>query len=289
MTPGNNIYIDVRLLLALSLSLMMAAVDSFGQRKPSHAELMKRASVIFMGTVSKMEAVSTDGVAPSGNTAIVTVDRIIEKPKALSLAEGKQVTVELKDPTVFHEGTRATFYTEGWVLGKGVAVKEIGHELLTTAAVRRVPTDEEQQASKARQEKKDTDLRARIASADMIAVGRVMSIHPLAVAAPGGKPVTEHNPDWQEATIRVESGLKGITAGKEIVVHFPASRDVAYYGAPKFTVNQEGVFFLKKDTITGKPQALLRGIQVNAYLVHEQQDVLPKEDAARVRNAMKTH
>jgi hypothetical protein len=258
------------------------------QKKTSSAEVMKRASLIFIGTVAKMEAVSFSGVRASRNTAVVNVDRIIEKPKAVSLAEGKQITVELKDPSPFHEGIRATFYAEGWVLGEGVAVKETGHELIATIAAAQPQGAEEKRVQKARQDKKDADVRARIANADMVAVGRVTSVRPLATAAPARKPITEHDPDWQEATIKVDSGLKGIQSGKEVIVRFPASEDVAHYGAPKFTLNQEGVFFLKKDKVTGRPKALLGGAQVDAYVVQDQRDVLPKEESARVRTLMKS-
>jgi len=272
---------------SLGLFLLMALEPAPAQPNTSGAELMKRSSLIFIGTVSRMEAVSFSGVRASKNTAVVNVDRIIEKPKAVSLVEGKQITVELKDPSLFHEGTRATFYAEGWVLGEGVAVKETGHELIAATAAPQPQGAEEKRVQTARQNKMDAEVRSRIANADMVAVGRVTSVRPLALAAPGRKSITEHDPDWQEATIKVDSGLKGIRSGKEVVVRFPASEDVAHYSAPKFTVNQEGVFFLKKDKVTGRPKALLGGAQVDAYVVQEQKDLLPKEEAARVRALMK--
>ena len=270
------------------LALVLCAAGSAdGQQKTTVAQAMKRSSIIFIGTVTKTGAVSFSGVPASRNTLVVRVDRIIDKPGAVSLAEGKDITVAVEDTAAFHVGTRATFYAEGWVVGEGIAVKELAHDLIPAVSSRLSQGQDEARVKRVKQERADAEMKERIDGADMVAVGRVVSVKPLALATPDHRPITEHNPEWQEATITVETGLKGIASGKQVVVRFPASEDVAHYGAPKFKVDQQGVFILKKDTITGTPKAMLGGAQVDAYVVQDRRDVLPKEASSRVRTLMK--
>jgi len=266
--------------LAILISATLNISLSLDQK--SRIEMMKRASLIFTGTVLKKQAVSFSGVQPSKNTAILKVDRILEKPKAVALSNGQHVTIELKDPTVFQEGVQATFYTEGWILGSGIAVKEIGHELVANTAAALTPQQQEGEMAQARKELQDAELKARIERADIVATGRVTSVRAPA-AAPIRKFITEHDPDWQEAVVQVDSGIKGVSDGKQIVVRFPKSEDVLYYGVPKFKEGQEGVFLLQKDKETGLPKAMIAGAQVESYVVNKPADYLPKDQAARVR------
>lgn len=246
-------------------------------------ELMKRSSIVFVGTVTKMAAVAFPDVQASKRTVVVKVDQLLEKPAAVFLSAGQQITVELKDPSVFHEGLQATFYTEGWIFGKGIAVREVGHELtketLSASAMEKL----QQQHSKTRQELKETELRARIESSDLVLVGRVTRVRPSTATAPGPKFISEHDPNWQEAVIQVISGIKGIPDGGQVVVRFPGSDDVVYYETPKFKEKQEGVFLLQKDTFSGLANAILAGTEVEVYTAQRSLDVLSKEEADKVR------
>lgn len=85
---------------------------------------------------------------------------------------------------------------------------------------------------------------------------------------------------------------RGIPQGPKIkknklVVRFPQCNDVAWVHAPKFEKNQEGIFFLTKDEVSGAPTALLDGTEVNAYTCLRPGDWLPKSDQARVRSLLK--
>jgi hypothetical protein len=108
--------------------LLAPAVAGFPQGQNSQAALAKQSSIVFSGTVSQLGAVSFAGVPQSPQTIVVRVDSVLKKPPAVSLKKGDNVTVELKDPSAFQQGTQATFYTEGWIFGSGVAVKELGHD-----------------------------------------------------------------------------------------------------------------------------------------------------------------
>jgi hypothetical protein len=119
----------------------------------------------------------------------------------------------------------------------------------------------------------------------MVVAGRVDQVRPAELGAAPARPkrITEHDPNWQEAIIQVQEGLKGAQAGEQVVVRFPASLDVAWVGAPKFAVGEEGTFLLHKDSTTGSPRAMLAGLSVPAYTALHKLDVLPRQDAPRVR------
>src|SRR6266702_6934203 len=102
------------------------------QATSNQAALMAKSSIIFSGTVSQLAATSFADVPKSAQTIVVRVDAILKKPAAVSLKRGDSVTVDAKDASAFQEGTRATFYTDGWIFGSGVAVKELGHVLGNT-------------------------------------------------------------------------------------------------------------------------------------------------------------
>src|SRR3989441_923334 len=121
--------------------------------------------------------------------------------------------------------------------------------------------------------------------AAMVVAGRVEQVRPAELARAPARPkrISEHDPDWQEAIIQVEDGIKGAQAGERVVVRFPGSPDVAWVGTPKFAVGQEGTFLLHKDSTTGSPLTMIAGRSVPAYTALHKVDVLSKQDATRVR------
>ena len=275
----------------LLIALLLALTTLPAASQTSRAELMKKSSIIFVGTVTQKNAVSFAPVLKSPRTMVVRVDTVLEKPSSVMLGEGASVTIEATDPAPFNEGTQATFYAVGWIFGEGVAVREVGHELSPVAAVAEIGNqEEEQEVVQARQELQDAEMRTRIQAADMVVVGRVTEIRPSSIPQVPEQPqrmrITEHAPDWQEAVIRVESSIKGAEANQEIIVRFPGSMDVAWYGVPKFKMDQEGTFILKMDSdgsATGAAVAMLANAPVDAYTALNAQDVLSKEDAQRIR------
>ncbi len=278
----SSIFIGAGLLLALCGCTKAAAP----QAASNQAALTTRSSIIFSGTVSQLGATSFADVPKSAQTIVVRVESIVKKPAAVSLKKGDSVTVEVKDPSAFQEGTHATFYTDGWIFGSGVAVKELGHEL-GPAGGEPVKVEEKAQAQTP-QQISDQELRDRVNNADFVVVGRVTDVHRW--TAPKSVPyrVTEHDPDWHEAVVEIQSVLKGgKVKGNKVVVRFPQRNDVAWVHSPKFAKNQQGIFCLNKDRATGVPTTKLGGRQVDVYTCLGHGDSLPMSEEARVRSLLK--
>jgi hypothetical protein len=271
----------------LCVNLMAAAAQP--QTASNQAALAKQSSIVFAGTVSQLGATSFAGVPKSAQTIVVRVDSVLKKPSAVSLKKGDNITVELKDPSAFQQGTQATFYTEGWIFGAGVAVKELGHEFKPSGAETPKPAGADEKAYQQTQEQiGDQELQDRLKSADFVVIGRVTDIHRWNAPKSATTRVSEHDPDWHEAVVEVQSVLKGAQVkGNKVVVRFPGRNDVAWVHSPKFSKNQQGIFCLNKDQTSGLSTEKVKGSKVNVYTCLGHGDSLPMSDAPRVRSLLK--
>src|SRR5436309_4598413 len=183
----------------------------------SRAAWVRQSDIIFAGTVTR--------------AGVIRVDQVFEKPDAVSLMKGDSVAVLAARAGSLNPGMQATFYTTGWIYGRWITVREVGHEAIgpQLATVAGTGTAQQDLVAKARQQVNDADLKARIQAAAMVVVGRVEQLRPMEYGPrPTGAPArprrfTEHDPNWQEAIIHVDEGLKGATAGERVVVRFPGS------------------------------------------------------------------
>ncbi len=279
-----------RFFLAGILSVNLLGAPALPQATSNQAALAKQqSSIVFAGTVSQLGATSFAGVPKSAQTIVVRVDSVLKKPAAVSLKKGDNVTVEVKDPAAFHDGTQATFYTDGWIFGSGVAVKELAHEIGPSAGETTKAASADEKAHGQDQEISDQELRERLNSADFVVIGRVTEVRRW-IAPKSATPyrVSEHDPDWHEAVVEVQSVLKGgQVKGNKVVVRFPGRNDVAWVHSPKFAKNQQGIFCLNRDQTSGVPTEKVGGRQVNVYTCLGHGDWLPMSDAARVRSALK--
>src|SRR6266487_3818761 len=216
--------------LIVPIVLISLAVPLSAQM--SRAALVRQSDIIFAGTVTR--------------AGVVRVDQVFEKPSAVSLMKGDSVAVLAARAGSLNPGMQATFYTTGWIYGRWITVREVGHEAigpqLATVTGGAGGTAQQDLVARARQQVNDADLKARIQAAAMVVVGRVEQIRPPAYTGAPAPPkrFTEHDPNWQEAIIHVDEALKGATAGERVVVRFPGSRDVAFVGTPRFAAGQKG-------------------------------------------------
>jgi hypothetical protein len=279
-----------RLSLAGILLLGLLAPAAFPQATNNQAALVKQSSIAFVGTVSQVAATSFAGVPKSAQTIVVRVDSVLKKPAAVSLKKGDTVTVEVKDPAAFQEGTQATFYTEGWIFGSGVAVKELGHAAPPSGATPGPVETAEKTVEQVPSEISDQDLQRLIAAADYVVIGRVTDVHPWTVpksATPRYR-TSEHSASWHEAVLQVLSVLKGPKLKRnKIVLRFPLSRDVAWVRAPKFEAGQQGVFILQKDKVSGAPASAAAN-KADVYTCLKPGDWLPVTEEPRVRSLVKS-
>jgi hypothetical protein len=253
--------------------MCLVCIDSPAEQPASaNDDAVRRASFIFAGTVSKLNASTMPDVRASDSMAVVRVDEVIDGVGAPPDLAGKEITVQLAQPGSVGTGQKYTFFTKGWLMGESMAVIEVApaREAGNSQQVREM-------VHAARQKSADEALQAEITSAEVIVVGSVSSV------APGGIPElpTEHTPQMQKATIAVQSTLKGHITGKNVTVFFPGSDDPYWRGAPKFKQGHEGIWLLHRN------QLEMRGLE-NQFTALKPLDFQPRDQQDRIERLLKS-
>lgn len=237
---NNNHASFLIIVIGVIVSLSSSCASIHATNQPNFEGLVRQSTFIFKGTVIKLQSATMPTVPISERTVVVKVDGILQTPTLLeSHIMGKQVTVEVRDHRALKEGQQMIFFATGWLLGESIAMQEIG----------RLPIEKwnglRNKIIAKHQMIANQQLQKRIESADIVVVGKVLQ-RKIADKQGETRPLTEHDPAWEEATIQVESVLKGGVVQENVVFRFSGSMDVAWVNAPKFNAGQEGIWILHK-------------------------------------------
>lgn len=201
-------------------------------------QIQRDARFVFTGTVEHPDSSSLFFIPPGGPTAVVRVERIHYSAPALKDQEGQQITVVFAEGTESASGKRV-FYTNPILYGETMAVKEVRRseaaEDLAKVHERIVRMNEEIDTA---------HLRELLTSAEAVVQGEVVSVR--RASEPDIARVSEHDPDWHLAVIRIVRSFKG-EHKDEVTARFPKSRDIKWYRVPKPREGQQGVFLLHRD------------------------------------------
>ena len=178
----------------------------------------EESAFVFVGKVTKPKAATIKGLA-ADNTAVVHIERVISAPDIFASMSGHDITARFKKASDIRKGALLIFFANGWIFGESIAVDVIGtsDETAGKAAASLVRSGSTSSA--------DNALRQRIESATMGVVGRVAR-----VTESDKRPtyISEHNPNWKEATIDVDEVVKGKKGVIQVKVLFPDSDDVRW-------------------------------------------------------------
>jgi hypothetical protein len=233
------------------------------------------AQFVFRGTVLQRGTATMAEVPVTENTIVVRVDEIVHGSDIVRDFEGEAITVQLGDGQTVTEGQDYIFHTNGWLFGTSIAVVAV--------AVEPADADSAQQLRAAVSAGPAQAAKARAERADLVVSGQVTQV--TQVPRPPGAPISEHEPEWQEAVVQVHHVARGGARGRRpgnVTIRFAASRDVRWARAPKFGVGQEGVWMLGDKTKEGSALRAAAAVPKDQYLVVEPDDFYPKESAARV-------
>lgn len=209
----------------------------------------QRPTFVFMGTVKKLKKATMSGVPVDERTAVVRVDQIVEAPPDLTGYLGQNITVQLAGRQNVRVGEQLVFHTVGWMFGDSVAVRSLREESAKSSRAAMLRASDDPVERRAQQQ-----VRERFDAADLVVSGRIIAVrlpkgptsqgHRVATGIHG--PITEHEPKWREAILQVDEVLKGAPPGRRLVVKFPASSDVMWYGAPQLHAGEEAFFMLHR-------------------------------------------
>ena len=234
-----------------------------GQPPEAHGsdldEFVRAASFIFAGTVVESGSSNVHIVEPRATLLLVRVDRALRVDPAIGNIQRRLVTVDARDPKALPLGSRAVFFARSWIHGEELAVHELAHVDVdrvddVEAAVARLP---------------ELHLTDRLEGADVVVHAEVEQTNDLT-----GLPLERRAPKWSEATLRIESTLKGQSSGLRLL--FPTSTSHHWYRAPRLRRGQRAIFILREDD----PQA---GRWGRAAARHEHERVVTALDPADVQ------
>jgi hypothetical protein len=244
-----------------------------------------QSGLVFSGTVQRENDATMAAVPADSGTVVVRVDRVLKAPPILTGLVGKELTLLPAPGSSVTAGQRSVFFTQSWLYGDSLAVIEVGH----------VEHTDDQDAGRLDAEMDDVsgmigegDRRAsddqvteRLRRADTVVTGRVLETHPLRPEQPG--PISEHDPEWWEATVEVSSTEKGeAPAGQQLTVLYPNSTDEFWIDSPKLAPGMEATFILQRDQ-SEKGFPVLRTAGLTAL---DPLDVHPTEALPRIRTLL---
>ncbi|HEX7182426.1 MAG TPA: hypothetical protein VF756_11325 [Thermoanaerobaculia bacterium] len=248
--------------------LAICARDASAQPPEKVEEMTRAAQLVFRGTVQKVGASNLKAIEPAGDTAIVRIDEVLKAPVGLEDFTGREVTVKLRQPGSAKLGERGVFFTRSWLYGESLGLVEVGRAAGEAGALR-------SRIAAASQGEREAKIKEQLDRAALVVAGKVVETRPAAIQEEG---FSEHDPQWWEAVIEVDSVLKGPpSSGKRVTVLFPTSTDVAWFEAPKLQVGWNAVWLLHKDQVPER---------ADAYTVLKPWDLMSRDNEPIVRRLL---
>jgi hypothetical protein len=195
---------------------------------PSIPELARSASLIFSGTVIERGTSTVPAVPPNEKLVVVRVDRGLRVDPVLGDLRGRMITVAANAPESLSPGQKAVFFTNSWIHGRGIAVREVEH----------VDAGEEDGVVTAVAGLPEIHLSERLRNAELVLDAQVIRISPVERIS-----LERNYAVWAAAHLRVERVLRG-RPRESTVVYFPTANRPPWTHAPRFKEQQRGIFIL---------------------------------------------
>jgi hypothetical protein len=237
---------------------------------PTVLELTRSSSLVFSGTVVERGTSTVPAVSPSQRLVVVRVDRALRVDPILGDLRGKMITVAATAPETLTPGQRAVFFTNSWIHGRGIAVREVEH----------VDVREEDRVAAAVGQLPQVHLMDRLKSAELVVDAEVERVSPVEKRSP------ERNVAlWADAELRVRRVLHG-TATQLTRVYFPTADWPPWTTAPRFRERQRGVFILHqpdRDRTLSEPT-----LEAGSLIALDPADFQPESELHRVEELLAT-
>jgi hypothetical protein len=213
------------------------------RRSTPTPDVKASAQYVFRGTVTGAGASNLDGVPPEPSLAVVRVDQVLLAPPQVSLQPGQEVTVAQAEGRTVANGDQLVFYATSWHYGSTLGVQEIAREAVAggtrSAAAASLGTDVRNEVVNAQLQAIDFAIAERVAAAELVVSGRVLSVRDLETVE-----MYLEGSTWREAEVWVASTLKG-RPPPDLRVVFPLA-DKEHPGAPRLLVDQDGIWLLRR-------------------------------------------
>jgi len=209
-------------------------------------------------------------VPPGQNLVVVRVDRALRVDPVLGNLQGKMITVASTAPETLSRGQRAVFFTNSWIHGRGIVVREVEH----------VDVQEEDRVAAAVAQLPQVHLMDRLKSAELVVDAEVTRISPVEKRSPERKAAL-----WAAAELRVRRVLHG-PATQSTQVYFPTADWPPWTNAPRFREGQRGIFVLH---IPARDRSLSESaLEAGSLVALDPADFQPESELPRVQELIAT-
>jgi hypothetical protein len=233
-------------------------------------ELVHVSSLIFTGVVVERGTSTVPAVQPNVNLVVVRLERALRVDPVLGDLYGKMITVAAIVPETLSPGRKAVFFTNSWIHGRGIAVREVGHvdiseEEVVAAAVAQLP---------------QIHLSERLQNAKLVVNAEVMRISPVE-----RKSFERNAALWAAAELKVDKVLKG-KPSDSTMVYFPTSDHPLWARAPHFKERQRGIFILHTPSRDATPSE--ESLQTGSLVALDHADFQSESKLADVKKLLAT-
>jgi hypothetical protein len=271
---------------------MLFATAAPAQSADPAFSLASRSAIVVLGTVTKTGASEEPLLAPSDATAVIRIKTMFAGAEFAGDQAGHIATVILNKPGSVKVGSEAYFFGNPRFIGKTITIADEGElpsPATTAGAV--LPSLE-----RGIQTRRDAPIRARLALAALVFRGTVESVRPLENAEQKNRaqePPSEHDPDWQLATVRVIAAFRGVKEGDVVPIIFPASRDIIWFNSPKLHPGDQVLILAHRPQedelrLLRAPGILALIREQRAFIVSQPYDVLPLSEEKRLVGLLQT-
>jgi hypothetical protein len=215
--------------------------------KPCHAQEQRedwisKSSLIFKAEILLTNTSTIDWPDPS-NLAVVRLQDVIKGEQSLASFLKEPVTVRFLNMRDVMKGQVMIIYGDVWVSGESIAIAETGHELMGENKLTNDNYLSEIRVSVQKAEARE--LKANAAKAELVIAGTVVALRK---EKSDRSFLTEHDPEWMLAEIKVDENLKGNSSpGATVIVAFPTSQDFMWYQSPRLREGEKAIFFLSRE------------------------------------------
>jgi len=198
--------------------------------RPGIQRLVRDANFIFTGTVVALSVSTVANLAPRANFAAVRIDRPLRFDPSLGDLSGRLATVELVSRSALKPEEKAIFFTLDWILGGGIAIREMAH----------LETWQEDDVAAEVAQLPQRHLAERLADAVLVVVADVRHVKPTPFDISW-----RDAPQWAAASLRMVDVLRGEDA-QNVTVLFPTSGRPTWAHAPRLKESQRAIFLLHR-------------------------------------------
>ena len=270
-----------------SATVLLLSFGSLEAQETAVEKWAAQSAIVVSGKVLRVNASDDRLVPPSNRVAVISIQRMYAGSEIAGDQTGHTATIILSKPESLKPGEEAVFFGNPRFVGRTLTIADQGEISSRSLASFNAALQRGLQA------RHDRPIVDRLNAATSVFRGSVEGVHPLESNEKNPAESSEHDPEWQVATVRVTKPLRDGEAGQEITILFPGSRDIVWFNSPKLREGQDAIFIahapLKdEERLLGSRTAMSFVKEKSAYLVTQPFDVLSGENEERVRVLLST-